>query len=116
MTMMDGAVLNSVEEVHNGAAQYFQNFLTINVEVEQGNLNLILEHVIMEEDNQMLCIDPTEAKIKDALSSITKQSNLRLDWFGFTCWDFIKDHVIKATRGFFCGSHLPRFYGASFIF
>lgn len=72
----------------------------------------------MEEDNQRLCMEPTRAEIKDALSSIPKSSP-RLDGFSFefylTCWDFIKEDVIEATEDFFCSSPRARFYGASFI-
>lgn len=34
--------------------------------MEQGNLDAILDHVIMEEQNKMLCLEPTEIEIKEA--------------------------------------------------
>ncbi|KAL5979586.1 hypothetical protein ACLOJK_019492 [Asimina triloba] len=74
MVLDDGTILNSAEEVHLVAAQYFRNFLSTSVEVEQGNLSSILAHVITEEDNKMLCLEPTEMEVKDALSSITQHT------------------------------------------
>ncbi|KAK0593001.1 hypothetical protein LWI29_028893 [Acer saccharum] len=119
MVLDDGTILNNAEEVHLGAAQYFRKFLTTSVDVEQGNLASILDHVITEDDNNMLCLEPSEMEVKEAMASIPRQSSPGLDGFGsdfyMHCWDFIKEDVVEAARDFFRGSPLPMFYSSSFI-
>ncbi|KAK1575277.1 hypothetical protein Q3G72_004017 [Acer saccharum] len=119
MVLDDGTILNNAEEVHLGAAQYFRKFLTTSVDVEQGNLASILDHVITEDDNNMLCLEPSEMEVKEAMASIPRQSSPGPDGFGFDfymhCWDFIKEDVVEAARDFFRGSPLPMFYSSSFI-
>lgn len=51
--------------------------------MDKSKVETILERIIMEEDNNILCLEPTEAKVKEASSSIPKQSSLGLDNFGF---------------------------------
>lgn len=67
----------------------------------------------------MLCVEPTKIEVKEAIFSIPQQSSPGPDGFGsgfyITCWEIIKDDIIEATREFFRGSPLTRFFNSSFI-
>lgn len=115
----DGRVLNNAEDIHVAAAEYFRDFLTEPNEVERCDLSDIIESVISEEENEMLCNEPSENEIRDAVFSIPKYSIPGPDGFGsdffMACWDLVKDDVVEAAREFFTGSPLSRFYSSSFI-
>ncbi|XP_042958229.1 uncharacterized protein LOC122293848 [Carya illinoinensis] len=115
----DGRVLESAEVVHSGAESYFQNFLNENSEVESCALGELVDEKVSEDDNEMLCAEPTEMEVKQAIFFIPKNSSPGPDGFGFefymVCWDIVKEDVIVAARDFFRGTPLPRFYSSSFI-
>lgn len=117
--LSDGQILENAKDVHFEASKYFQEFLTMPTEVEYGDLLALIDKSIFEEDNSMLCLEPSVEEVKEAIFSIPKQSSLGTDAFGFgffmSCWDVIKEDVIEAAREFFRGSPLPRFYSSSFI-
>ncbi|XP_022854164.1 uncharacterized protein LOC111375558 [Olea europaea var. sylvestris] len=75
MRLSDGIVLASPEEVHNGAVKYFEQTLRENGTSEQGDLASILSAVVSAEDNDLLCVEPTEEEVKDAFFSIPTESS-----------------------------------------
>ncbi|KAF5477110.1 hypothetical protein F2P56_003783, partial [Juglans regia] len=117
MQLENGNILESSEQVHNRALNYFQQFLSTHSNVEQVDLSSLIQCSISEDNNVALSRAPSEAKIYDALKSIPKESSLGPDGFGsgfyLSCWGLIKDDVIDTD--FFSGSTLPRFYTASFL-
>lgn len=82
MVLSDGRVLNNAEEIHEAALDFYRDFLTKLNDVERCDLLDTLDRVISEEDNVMLCNEPSEGEIKDAIFSFPKQSSLNPDGFG----------------------------------
>lgn len=57
-------------------------------------------------------------EVKTTFNSISDDSRPGLDGFGsgfYMCWEFIKEDLLEATKYFFSGGMLPRFYTSSFI-
>lgn len=82
MQLEEGTVLKNPEEVHQGAATYFQNFLTSVSKVEQMDLSYLLSKVVFDEANIELCKDLLEDEVKEAVFSIPIQSSPEPDGFG----------------------------------
>ena len=79
----------------------------------------LIHPLISAKDNVQLCGAPTVEKVRAAVFSIPKHSSSGPDGFGFglymACWEIVKDDVVEATREFFNGASLPRFYSSSYI-
>lgn len=88
-------------------------------QADETDLSSLLNKLVTNEDNFELCKEPSEEEIKDVIFSILQQSSLGPDGFGSSffiiCWDCIKDDVVEATREFFSGIALPRYYALSYI-
>ncbi|XP_042939492.1 uncharacterized protein LOC122274521 [Carya illinoinensis] len=72
MTLMDGRVLNSPDEVHLGAARHFQEFLSegrVGVHVDMSDL---ISEEVSEEENQALCRRPLAKEVWEAIMSIPR--------------------------------------------
>lgn len=52
--------MDTVEEVHSRATQYFWEVLITSLEVKQANLSTLIDNVILDEENMMLCMAPSE--------------------------------------------------------
>ncbi|KAF8406683.1 hypothetical protein HHK36_008774 [Tetracentron sinense] len=119
MTLVDGTILSTPEQVHQGAVCYFQEILSGAEVSEVADLSPLLDKVIADEDNFFLCNEPTELEVKEALLSIPKHSSPGPDGFGSgffsSCWELVKDDVVEAAKEFFSGVPLPRFYTSSYI-
>ncbi|XP_041020448.1 uncharacterized protein LOC121262091 [Juglans microcarpa x Juglans regia] len=119
IVLPDVSVLETAEAVHQGAANYFHDFLTGGTRVELVDLSPLISAKISEVENEILCMMPSEEEVKDAINSIPKYSSPGPDGFGsafyIECWDIIKKDVIEAASEFFSGVPLPRFFSSSFI-
>ncbi|XP_040998207.1 uncharacterized protein LOC121244260 [Juglans microcarpa x Juglans regia] len=119
MSLLNGTTLKSPLEVHDGAVQYFMDFLGQSSTVLLPNLSDLVDMVISEADNSKLCSLPTEEEVKQAVFSIPIESSPGPDGFGLgfyrACWDVVRLEVVEAVKEFFRGVPLPRFYTASFL-
>ncbi|KAF8413601.1 hypothetical protein HHK36_001593 [Tetracentron sinense] len=108
MTLVDGTILSTPEQVHQGAVCYFQEILSGAEVSEVGDLSPLLDKVIADEDNFFLCNEPMELEVKEALLSIPKHSSPGPDGFGSgffsSCWELVKDDVVEAAKEFFSGN------------
>ncbi|KAJ0103213.1 hypothetical protein Patl1_06269 [Pistacia atlantica] len=97
--------LNSPEQVHQGALEYFQDYLSNPPFAEHVDLTSLFQKSVSEENNLALALAPTETEVLAALKSIPKQSSPGSDGFGsgfyLSCWDLIKEDVIDAVKDFF---------------
>ncbi|KAK4841187.1 hypothetical protein QYF36_000342 [Acer negundo] len=75
-------VLENAEAVHQGATNYFHDFLIGRTGVETADLSSLINPTISEDENKMLCIVPSEEEVKDAISSIPKHISPSPDGFG----------------------------------
>ncbi|XP_041009467.1 uncharacterized protein LOC121253532 [Juglans microcarpa x Juglans regia] len=119
MSLPNGSTLKSPLETHDGAVQYFMDFLGQSTCVVLLDLSDLVANVISEDDNSRLCSLPTEEEVKQAVFNIPIESSLGPDGFGSgfyrACWDAVRLEVVEAVREFFQGVPLPRIYTASFI-
>ncbi|KAI9170044.1 hypothetical protein LWI28_021597 [Acer negundo] len=74
-------VLENAEAVHQGATNYFHDFLIGRTGVETADLSSLINPTISEDENKMLCIVPSEEEVKDAISSIPKHISPSPDGF-----------------------------------
>ncbi|XP_035547420.1 uncharacterized protein LOC118348934 [Juglans regia] len=90
MQFENGTILESPEQVHNGALNYSQQFLSTHSNVEQVDLSSLIQCSISEDNNVALSRAPSEVEIYDALKSIPKESSPGSDGFGsgfsLSCW------------------------------
>ncbi|XP_041004039.1 uncharacterized protein LOC121249397 [Juglans microcarpa x Juglans regia] len=78
----NGIEFNSPEEIHNGAVDYFEDFLkNTNQSREFLDLSHLISSVIEEEDCARLCCIPSLDEVKEALSSIPINSSPGPDGF-----------------------------------
>ncbi|KAK3188861.1 hypothetical protein Dsin_028422 [Dipteronia sinensis] len=119
MLLPDGTSLDNMEMVHNGAVNYFEQFLGINDAVQGADLENFIQPSISNVIISQLREEPTEEEVYAVLKSISVDSSPGPDGFGssfyLTCWKIIKDDVMAAVKEFFKGDALPRFYCSSFI-
>lgn len=74
--------------------------------------------MITLEENDSITKELIEMELKKAFNSISDDSMPGSDGFGsgfYKCWEFIKKDLLEATKYFFSGGMLPRFYTSSFI-
>lgn len=107
------------EEVHEGAFNYFQEFLSDQRVNTLPNLSNIITVEIMESENEAIVTPPTKENLEKVLKTIPKDSSSRPDGFGskfyIVCSDFIKKDISEAAIGFFNGATILRFFSSSFI-
>ncbi|KAJ0081173.1 hypothetical protein Patl1_12355 [Pistacia atlantica] len=82
MRLENGTILNSPEQVHQGALNYFQDYLSNPPIIEQVDLTSLIQNSIAEENNVALALAPAEAEILAALKSIPRESSPGLNGFG----------------------------------
>ncbi|XP_042944788.1 uncharacterized protein LOC122278670 [Carya illinoinensis] len=119
MHLADGNILTSPEQIHNGAVEYFKNFLEALLSGDMPNLEGLVDKMVTEPDNADLCRVPSQQEIKEAVFSIPVDSSPGPDRFGSgfyrACWQIIYKEVVEAVVEFFSGVMLPRFYSTSFL-
>ncbi|XP_042980144.1 uncharacterized protein LOC122310314 [Carya illinoinensis] len=119
MQLADGNFLTSPKQIHNGAVDYFKNFLEARIMGDMPNLEGLVDKVVTESDNEELCRVPSQQEIKEAVFSIPVDSSPGPDGYGSgfyqACWQIISKEVVEAVEEFFSGGMLPRFYSASFL-
>ncbi|KAK3184523.1 hypothetical protein Dsin_031809 [Dipteronia sinensis] len=119
MLLPDGTSLDNIEMVHNGAVNYFEQFLGINDAVQGADLENFIQPSISNVIISQLREEPTEEEVYTVFKSLSVDSSPGPDGFGSsfynTCWKIIKDDVMAAVKEFFKGDALPRFYCSSFI-
>ncbi|KAF5472348.1 hypothetical protein F2P56_009072 [Juglans regia] len=74
MKLIDGRHLSFAEKVHQGAVQYFDNFLEVRPRDFLPELSYFIEKTIADEENDLLCKLLSMEKVKDALFSISFDS------------------------------------------
>ncbi|XP_041021763.1 uncharacterized protein LOC121263023 [Juglans microcarpa x Juglans regia] len=83
MRTPDGVEFNSPEEIHNGAVEYFADFLkNTNQSRVLPDLSDLISPVIDVDDCTCLCRTPSLDEVKEALSSILINSSPGPDGFG----------------------------------
>ncbi|XP_042950247.1 uncharacterized protein LOC122282354 [Carya illinoinensis] len=120
MRPLNGVEYSSLEDIHQGAINYFSGFLqNTNQSRELPDLSYLISPVIDEADSTRICCIPTLDEVHEALSSIPINSSPAPDRFGAgffnCCWEVVKMDVLYAISEFFISKSLPRFYTASFI-
>lgn len=97
--------------------KYFEDFLKSKPMSSLPNLSFIVEALIVEEENVMICRVPSMEEVKDAIFVIPIDSSPGPDGFGAgflrSCWDIVKVDVMDAVNDFFSGKSFPRFYSVS---
>lgn len=117
MRLEDGRVLVSAEEVHEGAIDFFQQFLSVsNVERESADLDLIMP-VVSNEENEALCAVPTLEEVRNALWSIPSDGSPGSDGFSASffmmTWEIVKDDLVEMAQDFFSGQPVSTFFGVT---
>ncbi|XP_042962498.1 uncharacterized protein LOC122296772 [Carya illinoinensis] len=119
MSLTNGTMLKTPQEIHDGAVKYFMDFLGQSTSVVLSDLGELVSNVISDEDNLRLCSLPTKEEVKQVVFSIPIESSPGPDGFGSgfyrACWDIVCVEVVEAIRNFFKGVPLRRFYIASFV-
>ncbi|KAG2712257.1 hypothetical protein I3760_04G116000 [Carya illinoinensis] len=119
MRCPNGTCLDSPEAIHSGAVDYFNLFLQARARRELPDLSYLVQNSILEEENDNLLQLPSIQEVKEAMFSISVDSNPGPDGFGSgfyrACWDIVEDDVVAAVRDFFIGNSMLRFYLASYI-
>lgn len=114
MNLPDGSVLGSLEQVHEGAVQYFEEFLSHEDAGELPNLDELLQLAVSESMMCKMREVPTEKEIYEAFLSIRVDSSPGPNGFSsafyVSCWNIIKEDVKEAVKEFYSGQALPRFY------
>ncbi|KAF5441975.1 hypothetical protein F2P56_037069 [Juglans regia] len=115
----NGMVFNSPESLHQGAVDFFSNFLQGMPTRLLTDLSTLISPVISDSDSSILCSVPTMNEVFSALSSIPSNSALGPDGFGLgffkSYWEVVKEDVLEAISEFFVSKQLPRFFTASFL-
>ncbi|KAK0578404.1 hypothetical protein LWI29_009836 [Acer saccharum] len=75
MVLPDGTSLDNMEMVHNGAVNYFEQFLGISVAVQGADLENFIQPSISEVIVNQLKEKPTEEEVYDVLKSILVDSS-----------------------------------------
>ncbi|XP_040996069.1 uncharacterized protein LOC121242244 [Juglans microcarpa x Juglans regia] len=118
MRCSNGVVFNSPESLHQGAVDFFSNFLQGMLTRSLPDLSTLISHVISDSNSSILCSVPTMNEFFLALSSILSNSAPGLDGFGLgffkSCWEVVKEDVLEAIYEFFVSKQFPRFFTASF--
>lgn len=101
MVLEDGTVLKSVDDIHEGAVQFFKELLSVSpISMDDNNLSLLTPAITMEE-NLSLCKPPELEEVKDALWSIPKDSGPGPNGFSasffITAWDIVKDDLLAVA-------------------
>lgn len=113
MKVEDGKTLYTSEEVHLGAVDYFQELLLTSAVTTDMDAMQLLWAVIFDEDNLMLCRQPTMEEVKVAFLSILPDSSPGPDGFSASffhhSWDIIKKNLLDTTIEFFDGLPLSNF-------
>ncbi|XP_041001624.1 uncharacterized protein LOC121247322 [Juglans microcarpa x Juglans regia] len=116
---LNGVVHESLESIHQGAVEFFQNSLQGEPTMEQPSLEGLIDLVILEEENVSLLQPLTLKEVFEALSSIPNHSTLGPDGFGSgfykSSWEVVKIDVWKAVLEFFMTKDLPKFSTASYL-
>ncbi|XP_042964656.1 uncharacterized protein LOC122298876 [Carya illinoinensis] len=82
MRCPDGTCLNSPEEIHSGAVDYFSSFLQARNPRDLPDLSNLVQHSILEEENANLLQLPSIQEVKEAMFSIYVDSSPGPDGFG----------------------------------
>ncbi|KAG2721076.1 hypothetical protein I3760_02G064700 [Carya illinoinensis] len=119
MRCPNGTCLNSPEDIHSGAVDYFSSFLQARASRVLPDLSHLVQNSIFEEENANLLQFPSIQEVKEAMFSIPVDSSPGPDGFGSgfyrACWDIVEADVVAAVRELFLGTPMPRFYSASYI-
>ncbi|XP_042972740.1 uncharacterized protein LOC122304535 [Carya illinoinensis] len=119
MNKPDGTAFNTPEAIHEGAVQYFQEFLSHKAEGEPPYLSSFIDQAITEDENKNIYKRPSMEEIWQAINSIPVESSPGPDGFGSgffkACWAIGKGNVEEAIAEFFEGKQLPRYYTASYV-
>ncbi|KAK1564397.1 hypothetical protein Q3G72_002354 [Acer saccharum] len=90
MILPDGSSLDNMEMVHNGAVNYFEQFIGINVAVQGADLENVIHTSISEVIVNQLKEKPTEEEVYDVLKSISVDSSPGPDGFGPLFAEFLE--------------------------
>ena len=101
------------ENIAKEACMYFQNIFTEKSDkISEEVLNCI-PRMVTDEQNQLLQQMPNMQELKKVVFSMNPNSAPGPDGFGGkfyqSCWDIIKEDVLKAVQHFFCGNILPKY-------
>ncbi|XP_042958079.1 uncharacterized protein LOC122293609 [Carya illinoinensis] len=119
MRCPDGTCLNSPEDIHSSAVDYFSSFLQACAPRDLPDLSNLVQNSILEEDNANLLQLPSIQEVKEAMFSIPVDSSPGPDGFGSgfykTCCDIVEAGMVATVQELFLGIPIPRFYSASYI-
>ncbi|KAL6570156.1 hypothetical protein OROMI_014670 [Orobanche minor] len=114
-----GNLISDPEEIKFSAIKYFSEcFADPNPFLEDVDPTLI-PNIINNDQNKMLCANPTFDEIKNCIFQMNGDSVAGPDGFGIkifqVCWDIIAWDVFDAVLDFFSGSTMPRAFTTTTI-
>ncbi|KAF5449999.1 hypothetical protein F2P56_030387 [Juglans regia] len=111
MRCSNGMVFNSPESLHQGAVDFFSNFLQGMPTRLLPDLSTLISPVILDSDSSIMCSVPTMKEVFSAFSSSLSNSALRPNGFGSgffkSYWEVVKEDVLEAISEFFVSKQLP---------
>ncbi|XP_042958002.1 uncharacterized protein LOC122293490 [Carya illinoinensis] len=93
MTKLDGTSINTPEAIHEGAVQYYQEFLSHKTEGELPDLSPFIDQVSTEDENKSIYKRSSMGEIRQAIYSIPVESSPGPDGFGLGFFKACSDIV-----------------------
>ncbi|XP_042954746.1 uncharacterized protein LOC122291174 [Carya illinoinensis] len=119
MEIGDNRWLRSPEEVHEGAVDFFKNFLAESHLSPAPDLTSLVEPVVSPAENLNILELPSIQEIKDVVFSIPIESSSGPDGFGSgffkACWEILAENVVAAVHEIFRGNPIPKYFCSSFL-
>lgn len=119
MKLQDESWLKSPQEIHNGAVDFFNQFLAQKQVEEKPKLSSLVMKIILDDENVNLVQLPSIQMVKEAIFSISMDSSPGPDRFGSgfyqSCWNIVGADVAKVVQDFFSGADMPMYFSASFL-
>ncbi|XP_057775017.1 uncharacterized protein LOC130993994 [Salvia miltiorrhiza] len=110
---IDGAACVDQADISRHIVGYFSSLFTEDRQAQASivDVEAVLDHIITDQDNEMLSRIPNEEEITVAVFQLDSHSSPGPDGFSgrffHACWDIIKVDVWKAVATFFTRSYLP---------
>lgn len=116
----DDTCIQGDENIAKEACRYFKNIFTGKSDrISEEVLNCV-PRMVTNKQNQLLRQMPNMEELKQVVFSMNPNSALGSDGFGRkfyqSCWDIIKEDVLKVVRHFYCGNIMPKYFSHACLF
>jgi hypothetical protein len=106
----DGSVLYSRDNIGNYMVDHYKNLFTTTAPVLDDSLNELIDAVVTEEDNSIICSIPDEVEIYQTIISLGLNKAPGPDGmtglFYKTYWNIVKYQVVASVQSFFRGGYM----------